>query len=94
MISPEKAGKLLDEVVYERVVSFVDLFGLAQFEQELEFALIEVGVEYDEVARVAKEMIDGALQRLSEDEGIRRLAANPPFDDCELCREQSTAGAR
>jgi hypothetical protein len=87
VITPEKAGKLLDEVVFERVVSFVDLQGLCLFQQELEFSLIEIGVDYDEVAQVAREMVDNALQRLSEDE--RLVAYEGGFTDCDLCEAEA-----
>ncbi len=95
MIAPDKAGKLLDEVVFERVLSFVDLPSLAFFQQELELALIEVGVEFDEVAQVAKQMIDDALRRLAD------LPRTDASNECALCeqlvrdmRACNTAGPR
>jgi hypothetical protein len=81
VIAPDKAGKLLDEVVFERVMSFVDLPRLCLFQQELEVALIDVGVDYDEVTQVAKQMVDDALHRLAE------LSRTDEIGDCALCEQ-------
>jgi hypothetical protein len=89
VISPEKAGKLLEEVVLERIMSFVDLKGLCLFQQELEVALIEVGVEYDEVAQVAKQMVDDAIHRLADDPRFEVLGpgSRDQLSDCALCEQ-------
>lgn len=82
MISPGQASKLLDEVVFERVMSFIDLPNLCLFQQELEIALIEVGVDYDEVAQVARQMVDDALHRAADDPRVE-LVGGGPCDRCE-----------
>jgi hypothetical protein len=92
VIAPDKAGKLLDEVVFERVMSFVDLKGLCLFQQELEFALIEVGVEYDEVAQVAKGMVDDALHRVADDPRYEAYAPGTSRE-CALCEQVVAASA-
>jgi hypothetical protein len=66
-LSSEQATKLLDDLIYERVLSFIDLDGLFGFEQELWCAYEELGPGGDHVAVAAKTMIDRALVRLCED---------------------------
>ena len=98
MIAPDKAAKLLEEVVLERIMSFVDLKGLCLFQQELEVALIEVGVEYDEVNEVAREMVDDELRRLADDPRYEAYGPDTPREralattgicgeTCVLCEE-------
>lgn len=90
MISPGQASKLLDEVVFERVMSFIDLPNLCLFQQELEIALIEVGVDYDEVAQVARQMVDDALHRVADDPRVEAFGGRP----CELCDAAVTGTAQ
>ena len=86
MIAPELASKLLDEVLYERVLAFVHLPGLFAFEQELWFELQELGVA--KAPDVAKAMVDAALARAIEDP--RRYIDIKPFGmDCDLCDEEA-----
>jgi hypothetical protein len=67
LLSAEQATKLLDDLVYERVLSFIDLDGLFGFEQELWCAYEELGASGDNVPIAVKTMIDRALVRLCED---------------------------
>ena len=84
LLAPEHAAKLLDEVVYERVLALVDLDGLYRFEQELWFAFHECGIEGDHVPELVKDMLDRALVRALGDP--RRYATfGPP--ECSLCDE-------
>lgn len=91
MISPGQASKLLDEVVFERVMSFIDLPSLCLFQQELEIALIEVGVDYDEVAQVARQMVDDALHRVADDPRVELVGGD---SSCELCDAAVTGTAQ
>ena len=89
LLAPDKAGQLLDEVIYERVLGFIDLDGLFRFEQELWAAFDDCGFAEEVVPDLAKAMIDRALHRVPDDP--RRYAdirAGLPFDDCELCEAE------
>lgn len=99
LITPERATKLLDEIVFERVLGFVDLDGLYRFEQELWCALGECGLDDDEIAEEAKAMIDRALARIADDP--RRYATfgpgpgEHPFGfDCPDCIEEARVNAK
>lgn len=95
LLTPERAAKLLEEVVYERVLSFLDLDELYRFEQELWFALGECGIDEAAIADEAKAMIDRALARLADDP--RRYASfeppgrDPLGFDCPDCAEEARA---
>lgn len=90
MMTPEQASKLLDEVIYERVVRHIDVDGLHRFELELWLALQEVTGATDMVR--ARELIDRALVRFRDDP--RRMIGASPFGDCELCEEEAMENAR
>jgi hypothetical protein len=87
MMTPEHAGKLLDAVIYERVLEFIDVEGLHAFELELWLALQDVSGATD--ARQARELIDRALARFRDDP--RRVMSDAPFGDCELYEEEAAA---
>lgn len=93
LLTPERATKLLEDIVYERVLGFLDLDALYRFEQELWFALGECGVEEAAIAEQAKAMIDRALARLADDP--RRYASfeppgRDPFGfDCPDCAAEA-----
>jgi hypothetical protein len=89
MMSPEQAGKLLDEVIYERVLRHIDIEALHAFELELWLALQEVTGATD--IRQARELIDRALARFREDPG--RAMSEAPFGHCELCEEEAADDA-
>ena len=88
MISPEQAGNLLDELVYERVYSCIDLNELTRFANELMSALDECGVADKEVSTVARDMVMRALTRIRDEierTGPLGAHADPFDDDCPLC---------
>ncbi len=99
MISPDKAASLLDELVYERVYSCIDLGELSRFATELMSAIDECGVPEAEVTAMAKDMVMRALTRIRdevEQHGPLEPASAPFGDDCPLCidllqREQAAA---
>ena len=97
LLTPDQASKLLDEVVYERVLGFVDLEGLFAFERELWNAYDEAEVADElEVPAMVKAMIDRALVRVI-DEPRRYLdfcGPADPFDDCELCEQEAKQAAK
>lgn len=93
LIAADVASKLLDEVIYERVLSFVDLDGLFDFEQQLWHAVRESGIAENEIADRVKDMVDAALKRLvDEPQRYMTLAAGDGFD-CELCEEEARVNA-
>ena len=67
LLAPDKAGQLLDEVIYERVLSCIDLDGLFQFEQELWAAFDDCGFADEDVPDMVKALIDKALHRVPDD---------------------------
>ena len=98
LLEPAQASKLLDEVIYERVVGYIDVEGLFQFEQELWFAFDEAGCASEEdVPMRVKEMVDRALTRFLDDP--RRYIAfgdtaqidDDDGDDCPLCEQERQA---
>jgi hypothetical protein len=89
VIGPEQASKLLDDVIYERVLKHIDIEGLHAFELELWVALQDCGIESD-IAAKARELIDHALARFRDDP-VRSME---PFGGCELCEEEALAHAR
>jgi hypothetical protein len=88
LLRPDQASKLLDDVLYERVLGCIDLEALFMVEVDLWAALYESDVT-DEVTakRLAKEMIDRALRRLPDEE--RRYGMVRPFgSECADCEEE------
>lgn len=97
LIAPDVASKLLDEVIYERVLSFIDLDGLYDFEQQLWLAVGESDIPEDEIPARVKDLIDAALKRLV-DEPRRYMTFGLPAGlgdgfDCELCEQEARINA-
>ena len=98
LLAPEQAGKLLEDVLYERVLRCVDLEALFLIEVDVWVALCECKAAQDDVAgkRMAKAMIDRALRRLPDE--ARRYSLVAPFGaecaDCEAELLASTKQAR
>lgn len=86
LMTPEQASKLLDEVVYERVVGCIDFDALFQFEQELWHALYECGLDDEGVIQATDQLIERALARAGTDP--RRHCSDETYAevlaDCEL----------
>jgi hypothetical protein len=92
LIAPGDAGKLLDEIIYERVLSCIDVDALLTFECELSSAFDECDFDGDPAAPdLAKEMIDRAMHRAREERWEAHLRGSRSCDslpwDCELCEE-------
>ena len=66
-MSPALAAKLLDDVLYQRVLDCIDLEALAHLEQELWAAVYDGGTNEDDSLRVAHEMLDRAFERMQRD---------------------------
>jgi hypothetical protein len=88
LLAPEHASKLLEDVLYERVLGCVDLEALFMIELDLWVALAERDAADENDAKpIAKAMIDRALLRLPDEE--RRYAAIRPFgSECLNCEEE------
>lgn len=104
LLPPEQAGKLLDELVYDRVLDCIDLDTLLTFECELACAFDECTREgHARGCDLAKEMIDRALDRARDQRWEAHLRNSVPFtepwgcedsDNCELCNEVASAPKR
>jgi hypothetical protein len=64
VIATDMATKLLDDVIYQRVLSCIDLEELALLEQELWLSVRAVGRDPDESLQHAREMLDRAFARI------------------------------
>ena len=96
LMAPDQASKLLDEVIYERVLGFIDVDGLYDFERELWCAYDEAGIaDEDDVPKVVKAMIDKALMRFCDEPRRYMDFGTPlgvdPFGDCALCEQEAAA---
>lgn len=98
LLAPARAARLLDDVIFARVVELIDLSGLYDLEEMLAHQLAHLGVNGDvrrapgaaadedaEPGRaIARAMIDRALLRLARTS--RRWTRAPGSDErCELC---------
>ena len=79
LISREQASKLLDSVLYERVLEYVDIEGLVRLEEQLWVTLLELGVA--DAAGTASGLVGEALGRMLGDsslwESFSTTAATP-----------------
>jgi hypothetical protein len=94
LLAPDQASKLLEDVLYERVLGCIDLEALFMIEVDLWVALSECDVADEQAAkRVAKDMIDRALRRLPDEE--RRYGVMRPFGfECADCEEEMMETAK
>lgn len=81
MIPPELATKLLDDVIFQRVLSCIDLEELALLEQELWMSVHALGRNDEQSLHVAREMLDRAFARIQHDPQRYVLG----FDDSSAC---------
>lgn len=87
MIPPMLADKLLDDVIYARVLSCIDLEELSRFEQELWASVYDVGPSDEESLEIARTMLDRAFTRVQRDP--RRYTLQ--FDDGSNCERLERA---
>ena len=81
MIGTDMAIKLLDDVVYQRVLSCIDLEELALLEQELFLSAHGVGRSDEESLLLARDVLDRAFARIQHDP--RRYGLG--FEDGCMC---------
>jgi hypothetical protein len=94
LLPPEHASRLLDDVLYERVLACVDLETLFLLETELWLALAECEIAEDEAAKeLAKALIDRALGRLP-DEPRRYRLVRPFGEGCPDCEAELREATR
>jgi hypothetical protein len=88
LLRPDQAAKLLDDVLYERVLGCIDLEALFMVEVDLWVALSESDVGDDDTAKLlAKDLTDRALRRLPDEE--RRYGPMRPCGfECEDCEDE------
>ncbi|HEY5926715.1 MAG TPA: hypothetical protein VIV11_33745 [Kofleriaceae bacterium] len=87
LLAPDKAAKLLDDVLYERVLGCIDLEALFMIEVDLWVALSDCEGDDEATKHVAKDMIDRALRRLPDEE--RRYGMMRPFGmECPDCEDE------
>jgi hypothetical protein len=100
LLAPDKASKLLDDVLYERVLGCIDLQALFMVEVDLWVALSEslgasdiADADADRAKHIAKQMIDRALRRLPDEE--RRYGPMRPFGfECADCEDEMLETAK
>ena len=66
-MSPDLAAKLLDDVLYQRVLDCIDLEELSRLEQELWASVYDTGPSDDDSLQLAREMLDRAFARIQRD---------------------------
>jgi hypothetical protein len=89
LLAPDKASKLLDEIIYERVLACIDVDALLHFECELSCAFAEC--RFDGAAgssELAREMIDRALHRVRDERWQAHLRSGRSiaawdYDSCD-----------
>jgi len=81
VIGTEMATRLLDDVIYQRVLGCIDLEELALLEQELWMSVRAVGRDADESLQHAREILDRAFARIQNDPQRYVLG----FDDPAAC---------
>jgi hypothetical protein len=67
VITADLANKLLDDVIYQRVLSCIDLEALSMLEQELWASVYDTGTSDDDSFRLAQDMLDRAFARIQRD---------------------------
>jgi hypothetical protein len=67
VIGTEMATRLLDDVIYQRVLGCIDLEELALLEQELFMSAHGVGRSDEESLLLAREILDRAFARIQHD---------------------------
>jgi len=77
----EMETKLLDDVMYRRVLACIDLEELALLEQELWLSIRAVGRDEEESLEHAREILDRAFARIQHDPHRYVLG----FDDGVAC---------
>jgi len=91
LLTPTQAAVLLDQVIYEQVLSCVDLDELYRVGHSLTAMIDELdGVPEDRVGDLARSILDRAILRLPDDlRGYLRVSEFAARDACFLCEEEA-----
>jgi hypothetical protein len=93
LLAPARAARLLDDVIFTRVVELIDLPRLYDLEALLALQLEGLGASSDEARATAKAMVDRALMRVARTSRKWTRWAPPCAHDahdahgtaCEIC---------
>ena len=91
LLTPTQAAVLLDQVIYEQVLSCIDLDELYRVGHSLTGMIDELdGVPEDRVGDLARSILDRAILRLPDDlRGYLRVSELSARDACFLCEEEA-----
>lgn len=93
LMSPEQVARVLERVIYEQVATCIDFELLQATEHDLGFALMEVGVDTENIDALAAQLIDAALDQIKRDARRTFEVRGSPLaeSDCVLCEEEARA---
>ncbi|HSS02678.1 MAG TPA: hypothetical protein VLM79_36705 [Kofleriaceae bacterium] len=91
LLTPSQAAVLLDQVIYEQVLSCIDLDELYRVGHSLTSMIDELdGIPEDRVGDLARSILDRAILRLPDDlRGYLRVSELAAHDACFLCEEEA-----
>jgi len=91
LLTPTQAAVLLDQVIYEQVLSCIDLDELYRVGHSLSSMINELdGIPEDRVGDLARSILDRAILRLPDDlRGYLRVSELAARDACFLCEEEA-----
>ena len=86
LLPPDRAARLLDDVIFARVAELIDLPRLYDLEAMLALQLESLGAGGDVARASAKAMVDRALARVARTSRRWTRRGPPSGDDaCEIC---------
>jgi hypothetical protein len=91
LLTPTQAAVLLDQVIYEQVLSCIDLDELYRVGHSLTAMIDELdGIPGDRAGDLARSILDRAILRLPDDlRGYLRVSELAARDACFLCEEEA-----
>ena len=90
LLAPDRAARLLDDVIFTRVAELIDLAALYDLEAMLALQLDNLGVGEDHARTLAKAMVDRALMRVARtSRRWTRWTPPTPHGACDLCGSPS-----
>ena len=91
LLTPTQAAVLLDQVIYEQVLSCIDLDELYRVGHSLTSMIDDLdGIPEDRVGDLARSILDRAILRLPDDlRSYLRVSELAARDACFLCEEES-----
>jgi hypothetical protein len=91
LLTPTQAAVLLDQVIYEQVLSCIDLDELYRVGHSLTSMIDDLdGISEDRVGDLARSILDRAILRLPDDlRSYLRVSEYAARDACFLCEEEA-----